>query len=139
MNDLLDTNIITEVSRRQPNEGVVRWLEHAPEAQLYLSVLTLGEIRKGIAKLGASKRQTELSEWLEEVLTPRFAGRILDVDVGTAILWGHLSGEAEQRGQPLPVIDTLLAATALRHELILVTRNERDFTRYPIELLNPWQ
>lgn len=139
MNDLLDTNIITEVSRRQPNEGVVRWLEHAPEAQLYLSVLTLGEIRKGIAKLGASKRQTELSEWLEEVLTPRFAGRILDVDVETAILWGHLSGEAEQRGQPLPVIDTLLAATALRHELILVTRNERDFTRYPIGLLNPWQ
>lgn len=139
MNYLLDTNIITEVSRRQPNEGVVRWLEPTPEAQLYLSVLTLGEIRKGIAKLGASKRQTELSEWLEEVLTPRFAGRILDVDVGTAILWGHLSGEAEQRGQPLPVIDTLLAATALRHELILVTRNERDFTRYPIELLNPWQ
>ncbi len=138
MSYLLDTNVLTEVRCKQPNIRVVEWLEHTPETQLYLSVLTFGEIRKGIAKLGTGRKQTELGEWLEAVLVPRFAGRTLDVDLETATFWGRLSGEAERRGQPLPVIDTLSAATALRHDLVLVTRNERDFRRYLAESLNPW-
>jgi predicted nucleic acid-binding protein len=78
-------------------------------------------------------------QWLYDTLATRFAGRILAIDLETALLWGQLSGEAERRGQPLPAIDTLLAATAIRHELTLVTRNERDFRRMPVTLYNPWQ
>lgn len=139
MNYLLDTNAFTEMRRRQPNANVARWFAQTSDQHLYVSVLNLAEIRKGIAKLEVGQQRTELEQWLDDVLTPYFAGRILAVDLETALLWGQLSGEAERRGQPLPAIDTLLAATAIRHELTLVTRNERDFRRMPVTLYNPWQ
>jgi predicted nucleic acid-binding protein len=136
---LLDTNVLSEGRRKRPDPGVVAWLERTPEKRLFLSVLVLGEIRKGIAKLNDTTKQGALFSWLEGELTPRFAERLLGVDVDTALIWGRLSGERERRGEPLPVVDTLLAATALRHNLTLVTRNARDFGRYPVEVLNPWQ
>lgn len=138
MRFLLDTNVLSEARKRRPDAGVVRWLDRTPETNLYLSVLVLGEIRKGIAKLVDAPRQGALLAWLEGELVPRFASRLLSIDADTASIWGRLSGEGEKRGEPLPVVDTLLAATALRHNLTLVTRNTDDFARFPIERLNPW-
>ena len=114
------------------------WLERTPETDLFLSVLVLGEIRKGIAKLVDETKQAALFTWLEAELTPRFGERVLGVDAETALIWGRLSGDSERRGEPLPVVDTLLAATVLRHNLTLVTRNARDFRRYPVEVFDPW-
>lgn len=138
MNYLLDTNVLTEIRRKQPNDNVVRWLEQTPEDYLYVSILNLAEIRKGIAKLEVGQQRNDLMQWLYDALATRFAGRILAIDLETALLWGQLVGQAERRGQPLPAIDTLLAATAIRHELILVTRNQRDFGRIPVAMYNPW-
>ena len=138
MNYLLDTNVLTEIRRKQPNDNVVRWLEQTPEDYLYVSILNLAEIRKGIAKLEVGQQRNDLMQWLYDALATRFAGRILAIDLETALLWGQLAGQAERRGQPLPAIDTLLAATAIRHELILVTRNQRDFRRIPVAMYNPW-
>lgn len=136
---MLDTNVLSEARRRPPHAGVAAWLGATPEDTLYLSVLVVGEIAKGIAKLPGGPQRTRLEGWLEAELLPRFAGRLLDLDEETARIWGRLSGEAEVRGAPLPVIDTLLAATALRHDLTLVTRNTRDFNPYTARLLNPWE
>ena len=136
---LLDTNVLSEARRRPPHAGVAAWLEATPEDALFLSVLVVGEIAKGIAKLPGGPQRARLEGWLEAELTPRFAGRLLDLDEETARIWGRLSGEAEARGAPLPVIDTLMAATALRHDLTLVTRNARDFRPYAAKLFNPWE
>lgn len=138
MNYLLDTNVLSEGRRRRPDPGVAAWLERTPETSLFLSVLVLGEVRKGIAKLSDEAKQAALFTWLESELTPRFGERLLGVDADTALIWGRLSGDGERRGEPLPVVDTLLAATALRHNLTLMTRNARDFGRYPVEVVNPW-
>ena len=118
---------------------MVAWLGRVPEPQLYLSVLVLGEILKGIAKLADLAQRERLETWLEGELTPRFAGRVLGIDVATATRWGVLSGEAEARGEPAPVIDALLAATALEHGLTLVTRNTQDYQALGVRLLNPWE
>lgn len=136
---LLDTNVLSEARRPNPDVGVVAWLGATPERTLYVSVLVIGEIAKGVAKLPEGAQRARLAGWLEAELTPRFRGRLLGLDEETARLWGQLAGEAEARGTPLPVIDSLLAATALRYHLTLVTRNVRDFDRYPIDLLNPWK
>lgn len=138
MRYLLDTNVLSEGRRKQPEPGVIGWLERTPETNLYLSVLVLGEVRKGIAKLSDEAKQAALFTWLEAELMLRFGERVLGVDAETALVWGRLSGDSERRGEPLPVVDTLLAATALRHNLTLVTRNARDFRRYPVEVFDPW-
>ena len=139
VNYLLDTNVLSEARRKVPHAGPAVWLERTPEHALYVSVLVLGEIRKGIAKLSEASQQARLQGWLETELTPRFADRVLSIDVETALVWGRLAGEGERRGEPLPVVDTLLAATAIRHNLTLVTRNTHDFARLPVDLLNPWE
>jgi len=136
---LLDTCVISELVRPVPNDGVVRWIEARNEFDLYLSVLTLGEIRKGISKLSAGKKRSQLTVWLEEELEVRFAERVLPVTVDIAMMWGRMLGTSEKNGQPLSVIDALIAATAEVHNLALVTRNISDFNGCSIDIVDPWR
>lgn len=135
MSYLLDTNIISETIRRRPNKAVTSWLDQIPGEALFVSVLTLGEVRKGIESLEDKKRQEKLRVWLEHELPAWFEGRVLAVDLAVADRWGRLLAEVRR---PVPTIDSLLAATALHYELRLVTRNAGDF-KYPgLEVINPW-
>ncbi|MDH4391887.1 MAG: type II toxin-antitoxin system VapC family toxin [Aquabacterium sp.] len=135
MSYLIDTNVLSELRRKQPDPSVVRWFSQRPASTLYLSVLTLGEIRKGIEGLADPSRRLALLDWLETVLPAFFAGRILPIDTSVADRWGRLVALA---GRPLPVIDSLLAATAAQHGLILVTRNLRDVQGLGAQVLDPW-
>lgn len=138
MNFLLDTCVISELVRAAPNPAVTAWLVEAEEESLYLSVLTLGELEKGIARAKDAARRAKLSAWVRRDLAQRFQGRILPVDAGIAERWGVMTGEAENRGQPLPVIDSLLAATCLEHRLTIATRNVADLGRCSVTCFNPW-
>lgn len=135
MSYLIDTNVLSELKRKAPDQGVVEWIAQRPSTMLYLSALTLGEIRKGIEGVDDRRRRQRLSDWLETELHQFFGGRILSVDAPVAERWGRLIAAA---GRPLPVVDSLLAATALTHDLVLVTRNVRDFSDLPVQLCNPW-
>ncbi|MFY9675759.1 MAG: type II toxin-antitoxin system VapC family toxin [Terriglobales bacterium] len=135
---LLDTNVISELTRPRPDSRVAAWLDSADEEQLFLSVLTLGEIRKGIAMVADSSRKVSLEIWLNRGLIARFEGRILGIDPSIADRWGQISGLLARRGTPLPVVDGLLAATALHHNLTLVTRNIRDVASTGTKVLDPW-
>ncbi len=135
MSYLIDTNVVSELRRKAPDTGVVNWFSDRPPATLYLSVLTLGEIRKGIEGLADDARRQPLLDWLEIDLPTFFTGRILAVDAAVATQWGHLVATA---GRPLPAIDSLLAATALEHDLVLVTRNTKDFADLAVKVFNPW-
>jgi hypothetical protein len=136
---LLDTSVVSELVKKVPHEGVVSWLSRQAEESLYLSVLTLGELEKGISKLRASARRDRLRTWLTRDLAARFADRLLPIDVPVAARWGKLSGDAEKRGTPLPVIDSLIAATALEHGFSVVTRNIADFERCGVGCVDPWE
>jgi len=136
---LLDTNCISELVRSKPEPRVLEWIEAADESLLYLSVLTLGEIRKGVAGLPQGKRRTHLETWLELDLQARFAGRILRIDAAVADRWGLLAAEAKAKGKTLSAIDGLLAATALQHNLTIVSRNVSDFASAHASVLNPWE
>lgn len=135
MSYLLDTNVLSELRRKTPNAGVVEWFSRRPASTLYLSVLTLGELRKGIEVLADTQRRMTLTDWLEADLPSFFTGRILAVDAQVADRWGKLIAAA---GRPLPAIDSLLGATAAQHGLSMVTRNERDFTALGLDVINPW-
>ncbi len=135
MSYLLDTNILSELRRKTPDAGVVEWFSGRPASTLYLSVLTLGELRKGIDGVLDAKRRMALTDWLETDLQSFFAGRILPVDAPVADRWGRLVAAA---GRPLPGIDSLLGATAVHHGLSMVTRNERDFMGLGLDVINPW-
>ena len=139
MSYLIDTNVISELRRKQPDENVVAWLAVRSTQTLFVSVLTLGEIRKGIETLGNDSvdtaRRQALSDWLEVDLPTFFMGRILSVDLPVTERWGRLLAQARR---PLPAIDSLLAATALQHNLTLVTRNVRDFAGLGLNVINPW-
>lgn len=136
MSYLLDTNVISETIRRQQNRLVMAWLEQIPAEALFVSVLTLGELRKGVERIAEKRRMEKLRLWLEHELTAWFEGRVLPVDLAVAERWGRLLAEV---GRPVPTIDSLLAATALRYELRLVTRNAKDFVYPGLEVINPWQ
>ena len=135
MSYLIDTNALSELRRKVPDARVVRWFQQRPAGTLYLSVLTLGELRKGIAALADGPRRLQLLDWLETELPAFFTGRILPVDPGVADRWGRLLAQA---GQPLPAIDSLLVATALQHGLTLVTRNLRDVQGLGAPVIDPW-
>jgi len=136
---LLDTNCISELVRPQPEPRVVEWMEAADEAMLYLSVLTVGEIRKGLGGLAQGKRRTHLETWLAVELQARFAGRILPIDAAIADRWGLIAAEAKRRGTALPVIDGLRAATALHHNLTVISRDIAAFTNAQVQAFNPWE
>ena len=136
---LLDTNCISELVRPQPEPNVLNWMEAIDEATLYLSVLTLGEIRKGVAGLAPGRRRAQLETWLDTDLLTRFARRILPIDMAVANRWGLLTAEARRKGRSISSIDALLAATCLHHELTLVSRNVSDFAGTSVGLLNLWE
>ncbi|OFZ96573.1 MAG: recombinase [Betaproteobacteria bacterium RIFCSPLOWO2_02_67_12] len=138
MRYLVDTSVISELVKRSPDENVMEWMKRAEEMSLYLSVLTIGELEKGIAKLPASSRRSKLETWVRSDLADRFRERLLAIDGTVAAAWGKLAGEAESRGEPLPVIDGLIAATGLAHHLVIATRNIGDFERCGASCFNPW-
>ena len=135
---LLDTNVISELVKRKPEPKVTAWIESTDEDLLYLSVLTLGEIRTGIVSLRAASRRVVLEAWMDSDLILRFAERILPIDREVADRWGRLAAEAAAVNSPLPVIDGLLAATALHQNLTLVTRNAKDIAVTGVPVFNPW-
>ncbi|MDO8280017.1 MAG: type II toxin-antitoxin system VapC family toxin [Burkholderiaceae bacterium] len=135
MSYLIDTNVLSELRRKQPAPRVVAWLQARPRQSLFLSVLTLGEIRKGLERVEDPRRKQSLLDWLEVELPNYFVGRVHGIDAHTADRWGRVMAQA---GRPLPAIDGLLAATALQHDLTLVTRNAKDFAGLGLRLVNPW-
>lgn len=135
---LLDTNVLSELIRPEPDRRVARWVESVDEQLLHVSVLTLGEIRRGISRLAAGSRRLSLERWFQQELVPRFRGRTLAIDLEIAERWGELTATASKAGRPLPVIDSLLAATALEHSLVMVTRNAKHFAATDVLLLDPW-
>lgn len=134
---LLDTNCISELVRPRPEPRVIQWVEATDEAMLYLSVITLGEIRKGVAAVPHGKRRIALEAWLEMDLPARFAGRILPIDAAIADRWGTLAAQADANGSSLPAVDGLLAATAIYHDLVIVSRNVADFPYS--QVFDPWK
>jgi predicted nucleic acid-binding protein len=136
---LLDTNVISELVKPRPEANVTAWIEGTDESLLYLSVLTLGEIRRGIAGLPESRRRATLEAWLDKDLPARFEDRILTIDQEVADRWGLLTAAARNGGIVLPVIDGLLAATALEHNLTLVTRDTGQIPSMGVAVFNPWQ
>ena len=135
---LLDTNVVSELIRPEPSPKVARWVDDTDEGLLHLSVLTLGEIRKGISSLTHLPRRAALETWFANDLVARFSGRILPVDLATAERWGELSGSAAARRSPLPVIDGLLAATAMEHDLTFVTRDTKHLAATGVAFIDPW-
>ncbi len=142
---LLDTNITSELIRTRPEPRVGNWVYAKDERSLYLSAVSIGELRRGIVILPASKRRVELEQWLDELeqwlddeLVPRFRGRILPVTHSIADRWGILDGECQLKGTPLGTADGMIAATALERDLAIVTRNVKDFAGLGVTVLNPW-
>jgi predicted nucleic acid-binding protein len=136
---LLDTCVISALIRPHQNETVVKWIQEKEENDLFLSVLTIGEIHKGIAKLPGSKKKRALIKWVEEDLKKRFAGRLLDITEEIAIQWGEIQGESEKKGKRMPVIDSLIAAAAIKEDLTVVTRNTKDMENSGCKIINPWE
>ena len=138
MSWLLDTCALSEYAKKAPAPEVIAWLDEQDEASLFISVISLGEIEKGILKLRKTdpRRSQKLTAWLGK-LEQRFAGRILPLDAAALHVWAQIAAHAELAGQPVPVVDSLLMATAQCHGLTVVTRNVQDFALYP-QVLNPW-
>ena len=136
---LLDTNIPSELTYPRPSPQVEQWLESVNDDLLFFSVISLAEICKGIAKLRESKKRIQLQEWLDSTLRPWFAGRVLPVTEEIAERMGRWAGEGETKGRIIKIADGLIAATALEHDLTLVTRNVRDFSGFGVPIFNPWE
>lgn len=139
MKYLLDACVISELVKKKPDPKVVAWIDEAPEETLLLSAITIGEIRKGIEKVQEQTRKAELEHWLSNELLVRFRGQILPLDVDVMLNWGWMLGQMESRGCNLPAIDSLIAALAHHHRLILVTCNVKYFVACGIDLMNPWE
>lgn len=137
MKVLLDTCVLSELVKRAPDSQVLRWLETRKAHELYLSAMSWGELKRGVARLPESKRRTELTAWLEQLVVG-FEGRILGFDQRAAELWASMVAGAEAEGKPMAAFDSIIAATARAHDCTLATRNVRDFTPAGIDLLNPW-
>lgn len=138
MSFLLDTNVISESAKPRPDRGVLDWLAAAIEDQLFLSVVSLAELRHGIERLDKGKRRTALDLWLTQELPARFGDRLLSIDKVTADLWGRVIARGQAAGRPIGAMDAFLAATAEQHQLTLVTRNTSDFVTIGTRVFNPW-
>jgi predicted nucleic acid-binding protein len=138
MSFLLDTCVLSEMIKLKPEKAVSTWFSSQKSDALYVSALTLGELQKGIAKLEVSARKAYLEQYLHTEIIDGFEGRILNVDSAVALSWGNLVAKAEKSGKPMPYIDSLIAATAIFHNLTLVTRNTKDVEASGVELFNPW-
>lgn len=135
---LLDTNLLSEAARPDPDPGVFRWLQGLDPLEAYLSVLTLGEIQRGLTLMPPGPRKAALRSWLRHDLPERFRGRILPVESDVALAWGELDAQGQRMGRPLPAIDGLLLATAQAYDLTFVTRNVRDCGDRGVDVFNPW-
>ena len=135
---LIDTCALSEFTKPKPAPSVDRWFAATPDDTTFVSVLTLGELEKGIHRLTSSRRRSSLERWLSG-LRDRFEGRILEVDEACALEWGRISARCEAAGKPIPVIDALLGATAIVHGLGIVTRNTSDIARAGAPIIDPWQ
>jgi toxin FitB len=135
---LLDTNIPSEFSRDRPDPRVVAWLKAQPVTALFLSAVTIGEIRKGLVVLPAGRRRSELETWFHSDLLTWFRNRILPVTHAVADRWGVLDGQCQLKGTPLNTADGMIAATAIEHDLTVVTRNVKDFAGLGVDIFNPW-
>jgi tRNA(fMet)-specific endonuclease VapC len=138
MNYILDTNVVSELVASEADPQVINWIDSIDSESVFLSVITIGEIKKGIEKLPDSKRKKTLESWLDEDLLVRFRGRILPLDIPVLLTWGRLVARLEREGKPIPAIDSLLAATSAQTGFTLVTRNTGDFEPAGISILDPW-
>ena len=139
MNYLLDTCVISEYTRRKPNLKIIHWVDDLDKSNLFLSTITIGEIKKGIELLPAdSKRKQVLTLWLNNNLLERFSGRIYPLTVEVMLQWGVFYARLEASGQIVSTMDSLIAATALAYQAVLVTRNEDHFRPTGVEIVNPW-
>jgi hypothetical protein len=138
MRYLLDTNFLSETVKPRPDSGVVSWSRGQSPFDLYISCISLGEIRKGIELRAPDLRREEIESWLSNLLPRQFWGRILSVDEAVALEWGRMAAEGHKKGRVLPNVDGLLIATAAAHDMTLVTRNERDCSGRGVPVLNPW-
>jgi toxin FitB len=139
MKFLLDTCVISEIIRSNPANKVIEWIKKEDENNFFISVLTFGELHKGIEKLVESKRKEELHNWVENDLKERFINRTINIDLQVAMLWGKIQGIAEKTGRPMPAVDSLIAATGISNHLTVVTRNTADMKESGVPLLNPWE
>lgn len=139
MNYLLDTCVLSEFIKPRPSPRLIRWLDGMDDLHLAISVLSIGELQRGISRLSPGTRRDSLQQWLNQELLLRFAGRVLPLELNAALLWGQLVGEAIAPGKTLPAMDVLLAATAIEQGMILATRNVKDFSRMPLRIFNPWE
>ncbi|MDP1827253.1 MAG: type II toxin-antitoxin system VapC family toxin [Archangium sp.] len=138
MSFLLDTCVVSELTKRRCDPGVVEWMEEQDETRLFVSTVTVGELEKGLVGVADPTRRRRLREFLEVDIVERFRERTLQTDEAVWRRWGLLCGRAEDEGAPLPAIDALIAAVAQVHGLTVVTRNEDDFARCDVPVLNPW-
>ncbi|HHY58032.1 MAG TPA: type II toxin-antitoxin system VapC family toxin [Chloroflexi bacterium] len=138
MNLLLDTCVLSEFTKRQPDVRVVNWLDRQFEEHLYISVITIGELKHGVERLPPSDRRERINRWLELDVLERFYGRIALIDASVMLRWGSLHARLGAAGQPMNPFDALIAATALANDLIVVTRNTSDFVNAGVQLINPW-
>ncbi len=138
MSYLIDTCCISELVRKKPDPNVVKWFADQDELSIFISVLTFGELRKGIEKLPDSKKKDKLNLWVSTDLKQRFKNRILNIHMKEVDRWGRVLAMAEKRGRPLSSVDSLIAATALEHNLFVVTRNTQDMEGYGADVINPW-
>jgi hypothetical protein len=138
MSYLLDTCVISEFTKLEPDRYVIKWLNEHSEETLFLSSVTIGEVQKGISKLQGGRKKRKLQSWLDRDLMNRFRHRILPVDTVVAVFWGQIQAAAESTGQPLPVIDGLIAATAMANDMTVVTRNVSDIERSGAPIVDPW-
>ena len=138
MNYILDTNVISELVAAQPDENVAHWIDSVDPERVFLSVITIGELKRGIEKLPDSRRKGELDRWLNEDLLVRFQDHLLAIDVDMMLAWGDLTARLEAVGKPMPAIDSLIAASTAQRGFTLVTRNVADFAHTGISVFNPW-
>ena len=138
MKFLLDTNVVSEWARPQPDRGLVAWLAAIDEDELCLSVVTVAELRRGAERLSPGRRRHAIEEWIARDVLLRFERRLLGLDVAVAEAWGTITAQCENRGRPISAMDAFVAAVAERHGLSLVTRNEADFAGVVRDLINPW-
>ena len=139
MNFLLDTNVVSEAMQKQPSAVVLDWIAAQPEESLFISAITVGELRRGALLLSEGKRRRALLSWIETDIKPGFAGRILPIDTAVMEHWANLQVATRKLGRRMPVIDGLLAATALANGFSLATRNSADFEAAGVSLVNPWR
>ncbi|MBX5151491.1 type II toxin-antitoxin system VapC family toxin [Rhizobium lentis] len=135
---LLDTNVLSEVTKPNPDARVLGWLDGLDEDRSFISVVSVAEIRRGVALMDKGRKRDVLADWLARDLPQRFERRIIPVDEAVALAWGDLMGHAKRSGRGLSSMDGLIAATAVAHDLTLATRNTRDFQGLGIELVDPW-